>query len=373
LPVHPLDLQLGVLPEMPPLSSPPDSPAADVAPPAAGEKLHPSVPLGRYSRAQVMPAVRRLSKVNNWRTAGYIALHWTVILGCVWAALASGHWLVYVVAGVVIGTRLQALGVMLHDGTHWLLFSNRTVNDVCSDLFLAFPLGLSTELYRATHFRHHRFTNTDDDPDLVIQREDHDWFDWPKSRLGCVWVLLKSLLGLNMLKAAPFYKQWSPWYNFFNRRCALSQRTRWLLVLSTAAVYAGVVATGKPLQILLLFLIPSITVLNLVNRIRATAEHLETPGDHELNATRTVLPTWWERLVIAPLGVNYHLEHHLFPSVPGPNLGKLHRLLMEDEEFRSRAHLTRSYVGVIGELMRCCARSAGDPQVEDVPSGKAAG
>ena len=319
---------------------------------AASEKLHQSVPLGRFARAHVMPVVRRLSTVSNLRTASYIALHWAVIIAAVWAALASGHWLVYLAAGVVIGTRMQALGVMLHDGTHWLLFTNRTVNDVCSDLFLAFPLGLSTELYRATHFRHHRFTNTEEDPDLAIQREDHDWFAWPKTRAGCAWVLVKSLLGLNMFKAAPFYKQWSPWYNFFTRRCALSHRARLLLVVSTAVVYAGVVATGKPLQILLLFLIPSVTVLNLVNRIRATAEHLETPGDHELNATRTVLPSWWERLVIAPLGVNYHLEHHLFPSVPSPNLGKLHRVLMEDEEFRARAHLTRTYVGVIGELMR---------------------
>ncbi|MBW3599736.1 MAG: fatty acid desaturase, partial [Planctomycetes bacterium] len=93
------------------------------------------------------------------------------------------------------------------------------------------------------------------------------------------------------------------------------------------------------------------TLMNLFNRLRATAEHVGAPWTHELNSTRTVVPTWLERLTIAPMNVSYHLEHHLFPSVPGPNLDKLHRLLMEDESFREHAHITRGYTGVVRELM----------------------
>ena len=55
------------------------------------------------------------------------------------------------------------------------------------------------------------------------------------------------------------------------------------------------------------------------------------------------------------MNINYHLEHHLFPSVPGRNLGRLHRVLMEDPEYRSSAHITHSYFGlkqgVIAELI----------------------
>ncbi len=313
-----------------------------------------SVALERYPRREIAPEVRRLSLVNGWRTSGLLLLHWSVILLAAWGAVAAGHWAAYVAAMLAIATRQQALGVMLHDATHYLLYRNRTVNDVVSDLFIAFPLGMSTDLYRATHFRHHRFTNTADDPDLRYQRNDADWFEWPKSRLACAWVIVKSFLGLNLHKAHEPYKNWSPWMNIarpLDGKPPYPLRARVLLVLHTAAFYALILGGGLLIPALLLWAVPALTLLNLFNRLRATAEHIGAPWTHELNSTRTVIPTWLERLTIAPMNVSYHLEHHLFPSVPGPNLRQLHKLLMEDEAFRENAHITRGYAGVVRELM----------------------
>jgi fatty acid desaturase len=314
-----------------------------------------SVALERYPRKDIAAAVRRLSSVNGWRTTGLITLHWSIVLLAGWAAVASGHWAVYLAAMVVIATRQQALGVMLHDATHYLLYKNRTVNDVVCDLFIAFPLGMSTDLYRATHFRHHRFTNTKDDPDLRYQREDADWYNWPKTRLGCAWVIVKSLFGLNVHKAHEPYKHWSPWMNILlplDGKPRYPLRARVLLVLSTIAVYAVVIGSGLIIPAIVLWAVPALTLLNLFNRLRATAEHVGAPWTHELDSTRTVIPHWLERLTLAPMNVSYHLEHHLFPSVPGPNLRKLHALLMQDEEFRQKACITHSYAGLLREFMR---------------------
>jgi fatty acid desaturase len=121
--------------------------------------------------------------------------------------------------------------------------------------------------------------------------------------------------------------------------------------VNTIAFYALIIASGLIVPAILLWAVPALTLLNLFNRLRATAEHIGAPWTHELNSTRTVVPTWLERLTIAPMNVSYHLEHHLFPSVPGPNLRKLHEMLMEDEAFREHAHITRSYTGVVRELM----------------------
>lgn len=311
-----------------------------------------AVALERYPRTPMMPEVRRLSKISNWRSAAYIALQWGIISLAIYLAVQSGHWAAYVAAALVIATRQQALGVLLHDGAHWLLFTNRTINDVVSDLLVAFPIGMSTTLYRDTHFRHHRFANTADDPDMEYQSKDHDWWDWPKTRTGLVWVLFKSFTGLNAYSAARPYMMWSPGYNLFKPLSpAYPLRARILWVVSTIAVYIAVIGTGILIPVLLMFALPAMTVLNLVNRLRATAEHVETEGTHELNSTRTVIPRWWERLVIAPMNVSYHLEHHLFPSVPGPNLAQLHDILMQDETYRERAHCTHSYVGVLNEFM----------------------
>ena len=46
-----------------------------------------------------------------------------------------------------------------------------------------------------------------------------------------------------------------------------------------------------------------------------------------LQNTRTTLARWWERLILAPNRVNFHLEHHLYMTVPHYNLPRLHKLL----------------------------------------------
>ncbi|MBW3600390.1 MAG: fatty acid desaturase, partial [Planctomycetes bacterium] len=214
-----------------------------------------SVALDRYPRKAMAAEVRRLSQVNGWRTSGLLIFHWSIILLCGWAAVASGHWAAYLAAMVVIATRQQALGVMLHDAVHYLLYKNRTTNDVVCDLFIAFPLGMSTDLYRATHFQHHRFTNTEEDPDLGYQRKDADWFEWPKTRLGCAWVIVKSFFGLNVHKAHEPYKRWSPWMNIalpLEGKPHFPLRARVLLVLNTIAVYALVIGSGLIIPALVL-------------------------------------------------------------------------------------------------------------------------
>ncbi len=312
------------------------------------------VPLERYPRKPLMAQVRKLSQVNGWRTTGILIFTWGSVFLAGWWAVWMGHWAAYVVAALFIASRQQVLGVLMHDAVHYLLYKNRTVNDVVTDLFISFPLGMSTDLYRATHFRHHLYANSTEDPDLSYQREDPDWFEWPKSRWGCFWVIVRSFLGLNAYKAMKPYRMWSPAINLFiplHGKPKFPLRSRILFVLSTISIYAILFGTGIVIPAIFLWMIPGITLMNFINRLRASAEHLGTRSDHELNSTRTVIPSWIERFWIAPLGVNYHLEHHLFPSVPGPNLKRLHRLLMEDESFRSRAHVTQTYVGVVREFM----------------------
>ncbi len=319
-----------------------------------------AVALGRFDRSRVMSDVRRLSEVSNARSAALIALQWATIVAAGWLAISLDNWWAYLLAGLVIGTRQQALGILVHDAAHWLLFTNRRANDYLSDILLAFPVGLSTTLYRDTHFRHHRFTATEQDPDWVMQQADPDWH-WPKTRAEAWGLLLRCLLGINLPQTARAAATWSPAAKLFtplSRAYPLDHR---LLFAGLSIVVYAVFGTGlyyRPhifLPIVLLWIVPAMTLFNFLGRIRATAEHVMTECTHELNSTRTVEPRWWERFVIAPLGINYHLEHHLFPSVPGWQLAALHRRLMVDEEYLAHAHITRGYAhpghGVLGELL----------------------
>jgi len=321
------------------------------------------ITLARFDRKPHVAVVRQLSQVSGVRTTLYLLLHWGLIIASFLAAALTRDWgwahaVVVLFGALLICSRMQALGVMLHDATHYLLYKNRTLNDVVSDLLIAFPLGMSTTLYRRTHFRHHRFTNTEQDQDLAAMREEAEWYRWPKTKLACCWTVVRTILGLNTHRSWILLKHWAPWYHLFDPVTPdFPLRARVLYILSTVTIYGAFfwglrVNPALAVTLVAMYIVSGFTLLNLINRLRATAEHLGVPGTHELNSTRTVIPHPIERFFIAPHGVNFHLEHHLFPSVPGYNLSKLHRHLMTDPQFSSLAHVTRSYVGLVAELMR---------------------
>jgi fatty acid desaturase len=88
-------------------------------------------------------------------------------------------------------------------------------------------------------------------------------------------------------------------------------------------------------------------------RIRSIAEHFAIDGKSGVyGQTRTTNVGLLMRLFVAPKNVNYHIEHHFFPSVPFYRLPKLHLLLMSREEFARAAHITQSYSKMLLECVR---------------------
>ena len=311
--------------------------------------------LPRYPRSRNIKTVRELSQVNGYRTTFYLIFQWSVIIAAFAAAGYTGHWLVYIIASFVIASRLQALSVIVHEGAHYLLYKNRTTNDVVSDLFAAFPLGIATSLYRKTHLRHHFYLNGEEDQDRAAHEQDHEWHDWPKTHYGFWITMIRTAFGLNAHKGWTLYKYWAPWANMRSPDFPRSAKISYMINL--ACVYGAFAVCLKlhpmlTISLLVLFGVTGMTTLNIVGRIRATSEHFGTEGTHELNATRTIVPGLLERATLAPYGVSYHLEHHLFPSVPGYKLQHLHNELMKDEEYRENAHVTYGYAAMFGEIMQ---------------------
>jgi fatty acid desaturase len=296
------------------------------------------------------------SRIDNARGAWAIARQWIVIGAAGWGAIALHHWAAYVIAGVVIASRQHALAIIMHDQAHCRLFTHRRLAEWVCDLFCAFPVGLSTSRYRRQHLAHHRFNGTPEDPDLQAMNADPSYWRWPKSRRACLRIFAFDMLGLNLVRLLLILRGWTPATEAFKIRgseLSIEERVRFAIYLailvSLLTVTHGWATYG------LLWLLPSVTVLGAIFRMRAISEHVGLPNEHELNATRHIEGAWWERLLIAPLHVNHHLEHHLFPSVPHYNLSKLRRRLLEEPRFRAESNLTRTYTGlrdgVIGELL----------------------
>jgi fatty acid desaturase len=101
------------------------------------------------------------------------------------------------------------------------------------------------------------------------------------------------------------------------------------VAVSNAVLLGGLAALGHP-ELYLLWVGAWFTTNTLVTRIRSIAEHALTPDAAEPRGrTRTTIARAWERLLIAPNRVNYHLEHHLVMTVPHYRLPALHDLLVQ--------------------------------------------
>ena len=302
--------------------------------------------------------MRELAHVRDGRFLADLALQWLVIGLAFGLAVYSGHWAAYAAAAVVIATRQHALGILLHDGTHYRLLSNRALNDSVCDLFCAFPVGMATSRYRHEHLLHHRFLNTGGDPYWVDFQRDDNWH-WPKRRGAALWVFFKDLTLLNLPRWMAVVHQWSPWANHLGRQSVpppLTRTERLRLYAFYAVVLGVLAATGAWLDVLLLWLLPSLTLTMALVRLRTIGEHLAIPNRNELDASRHTDGTLLEHLTVSPFNINFHLDHHLFPAVPYYNLPALHRLLLADPDYCQHAILNRSYFGrgqggLLGEII----------------------
>src|ERR1700722_10082312 len=76
--------------------------------------------------------------------------------------------------------------------------------------------------------------------------------------------------------------------------------------------------------------------------LRQVVQH-GNAGSERLTKTRIFHVNRLIQLAVFPLGMDYHLPHHLFPMVPHYRLRKLHDLLMECEEYREHAVVVEGY------------------------------
>jgi fatty acid desaturase len=288
-----------------------------------------------------------LSRLSPARTVAALTREWgllAVLIGG-FTQLTQDHplvWISYPLVATAIATRQHALAVLMHDATHWRLFKSKRLNDVVGETLTAWPLMVSMRTYRANHFAHHKFVNTLKDPDFA-RKQNAEWaFPMPKAKL--LKILAMQLTGINTV------------YNIKATAGVPVPIPGWLKAARLAyyLLILGVLAyTGSLLGFVLLWVVPILSPLQLILRARSIAEHFGVGNVSDLDQTRTTLTSPLERVLLAPFSVGFHLEHHLFPSVPHFNLPALHERLMEVDTFKRQAHLTRGYGAVIDE----CAES----------------
>jgi fatty acid desaturase len=292
--------------------------------------------------------IAHLLEMEDWRSWASIGLDWALVFAAFALVGAWPNVLTVLVALFVIGARQLGLAVMMHEAAHRSLFSDRNVNDWAGQWLAAYPIWTDTLTYRAYHLQHHAHTGSERDPDLGLTTP------FPITRESLKRKIIRDLTGQTGMKFArgSFKRTVARFNEPAGRRAAIG------VIVTNGILLAILWAAGHP-WLYLLWVGAWLTTNTFVTRIRAIAEHALTPNpDDPLGNTRTTILRWWERFLIGPNRVNYHLEHHLLMTVPHYRLPEMHALLQERGVLERACVETGGYRAILRRATTTAASSA---------------
>jgi fatty acid desaturase len=273
-----------------------------------------------------------LRRIDDGRNVGSVLLTWGHAALTIGFALYLDHPVAWVVAFVFMGAVHARMAILMHEAAHKLLFTNKRVNDTVGRWLAAYPAFVPMELYRRSHFAHHREEFGPEEPDLNLYQ------GYPITRASLKRKLWRDLRGTSGWKNLKVLVQAARKEQGFGiaRKIAVAQ-----VALAAVLTTWGVLAAGAVgvLTYPVLWLGSWLTVWRVVNRLRSIAEHggMQASPDRR-QTTHHVRQNLLARFWIAPFNTGWHLAHHVDMGVPFRNLPKLH------EELVAAGWVTEGYV-----------------------------
>lgn len=283
--------------------------------------------------------IRALTAPSAWEGARSLLTTWGLI-AFAFALLAAfpRSPLAWAVTLVILGGRQLALAILMHECSHQSLFPGARANHLVGTWLCGAPVWQRLADYRVHHVKHHARTSLEDDPDLGLSSA------FPTTRWGLLRKFLRDLTGIAFLRrvvalllmdAGLLGYTASTGAGWVSPRPAPSQLVRaFARSFGPVALVNGLLALALALLgqgwLFGVWVLAWATTFSVFVRLRSIAEHGVTERSTDpLKNTRTTRANLLARLTVAPHHVNFHLEHHLLPTVPHYHLPKLHRLLVE--------------------------------------------
>lgn len=290
----------------------------------------------KLSDALTKDELKSLREKSDLKALASFLWTWGLIAGAFAMAIVWTNPLTILLGIIILGGRQLALGVMNHDCAHHAFFKSPKVDEFVGHYLCGAPMNTSLHAYRAYHLKHHKYAGTPDDPDIGFVK------NYPVSKESLRRKFVRDLTGrtgfrdtMRKIRNFRLSNNW-PWLTFH------------VLLLATLTL------AGAPWAYLMWWA-AELTLYPAIVRLRQIGEH-GTAKDRSnleprLNTGTTVAP-FWQRVFIAPNDVNYHLEHHMFASIPPYNLGRLHRILASRGYYDGYDCISHGYVDVIRRAVR---------------------
>ena len=323
-------------------------------------------PRGRWSEYTQLSRQIKQAGLLDRRRGWYV-----VRVGLNLALLAAG-WVSFAVLGeswwqLVIGAYLAVVFTQIafvgHDAGHRQIFRSRRANDLIGLIHGNLLIGVSFDWWVAKHNRHHSNPNHEDlDPDISITAVAFT-ADQASSRHGLVRMIARYqawlFFPLLLLEAAHLHLAS---IKAILRGSGRANAVEGLLLLAHVAGYVtALVLVLSPAQAVA-FIVVQQGVFGLYLGCSFAPNHKGMPtltAADELDFVRRQVLTSrnvrGSRLVDLLLGgLNYQIEHHLFPNMPRPNLRHAQPLIrgfcLQHQIDYSEASLLGSYAEAVRHL-----------------------
>lgn len=296
-----------------------------------------------FSQKEIRELAERSDLMGFWAvfmTWGGVALIFSAM------ALSSHFSLWLMIPSLFLGTALLAgrqlsLSIIVHDAAHGTLFKTRWLNTHFVDWICARPLWNDLAKYRAYHYIHHVKTGTEDDPDLVLR------VGYPTSSkslfrkfsrdmsgvLGLKYLIGRVLMDAGILewtvtgKTSRLPRNGRHWHHYLGRLI----RESFPMIVANVLLWNILNFAGYA-WLYVFWVLAHLTFFMLFMRIRSMAEHAMCENNKNMfENTRSIKAGWIARMFVAPIGVNFHMEHHIMASCPWFNLSKAHQMLQKQK------------------------------------------
>lgn len=256
-------------------------------------------------------ALRPLLQVSPARAWARIGVHVGCWLGAGLGLACADSWLLKIPLLAVAASGVMGLIQLDHEAWHGNLFRGRRGERVFGEC-LSLLVGIAFEPLRHDHLAHHRYNRTARDPDA---------YNAGRRSVGLT-LLFYAVVLLGLPLSVIYFNILYPLQHFNNT--ALRRHARVLAgyaffytLLFSALIRGGWMGTAFEVWLL------PILLASPLNGLKSIADHYNNVWNGDRFHTATTARS--SRLItFLWSGLNYHLDHHLYPRVPGYNLPALH-------------------------------------------------